>query len=316
MQPLVVILGPTAAGKSDIAVEVALHCHGEVISADSVQLYRHFQIGSAQLSESEQRGVPHHLLGILEPDAEFSVARFQELARQKITEIAGRGKLPFLVGGTGLYIQAVVDPYEFPEVDDGLLELRQHYRQFQAEGRGEELYHELQQVDPVSAERLHPNDSRRVSRALEVYHLTGQPISAQPRREYTGSIYDPLLVIGITWERSELYRRIDFRVEQMFRNGLVEEVRKILVLGYSPELKPLQTLGYKQVVGYLQGEYDLETAISLTRQATRRFAKRQLTWFRRDPRVQWFDVTGSSGTVEILNKIIQSICRSIPFCVE
>jgi tRNA dimethylallyltransferase len=291
--PLVVILGPTAAGKSELAVDAALQCRGEIVSADSVQLYRYLQIGSARLSIEKQRGVPHHLLGILELDAGFSAAQFQRLARQKIDEIAARGRLPMLVGGTGLYIQSVVDPYHFPEME-GLSAWRQKYRGMQVEGRGEELYRELQQVDPVSAARLHPHDYRRISRALEVYHLTGRPLSSYPRQEYAGSIYEPLLMIGITRSREELYRRIDLRVERMFSEGLIDEVRQVLALGYSPGLKPLQTLGYRQAVRYLQGECGLAAAIEQTKAATRHFAKRQLTWFRRDPRIRWLTVGDDS----------------------
>lgn len=315
MLPLVVIIGPTATGKSELAVELAIKLQGEIISADSVQIYKHLQIGTAKLTGDEKKGIPHYLLDSLEPDVDFSVAKFQTLARERINEICSRGKLPFLVGGTGLYIQSVVDPYEFPEMD-GTNEIRQQYRQLVAEGRGEELYQELSRVDPAAADRLHPHDFRRVSRALEVYHLTGEPISSyQTANERPDPPYD-LVMIGLTRNRTDLYRRIEERVERMFASGLVEEVRCLLAHGDNPEWKPFQSLGYHQVIGYLDGSYDLDTTIALTKKATRNYAKRQLTWFRRDLRIHWFLVKEDADQQELTNNIIQLICRSLSFYVE
>lgn len=314
MLPLVVVVGPTAVGKSEIAVELALRFHGEVISADSVQLYKYFNIGTAKLTPQEQKGVPHYFLDLLEPDQEFSVAQFQGMARKKIKEINRRGKLPFLVGGTGLYIQAVIDPYHFPETVS-IHELRRKFRKIWAEGKGGELYRELQEVDPITANRIHPNDFRRISRALEVYHLTGTPISDFQKKRFDSSQYE-LAMVGLTRSRPEIYRRIERRVDLMFKNGIVEETKSILARGYDQHLKPFQSLGYKQVVSYLNGEYDLATAIELTKKATRNYAKRQLTWFRRDPRIKWFSLDEGTSITATLDKITLYICRNISFRVE
>ena len=305
--PLVVIAGPTAVGKSEIAVELALRFNGEIISADSVQLYKYFNIGAAKLTKEEQKGIPHHLFDILEPDQAFSVADYQKLARQKIQEINDRGKLPFLVGGTGLYIQAVIDPYEFPETT-GHEEIRKKLREIWAQGGKEELYQRLQKIDPDAAQRIHPNDFRRISRALEVYYLTGKTISSYINNRKK-SLYK-LAMVGLTRKRAELYQRIEARVDKMFADGLVEEVKSILDMGYDPTIKPLQSLGYKQVVDYLRGDCDQAAAIASTKNATRNYAKRQLTWFRRDNRIHWFSLS-EEGTQQLLERIAHFICRSI-----
>ena len=314
LSPLVVIAGPTAAGKSKIAVELALKLNGEIISADSVQLYKYFNIGAAKLTLEEQKGVPHHLFDILEPDEHFSVAQFQDLARTKIKEIQKRGRLPFLVGGTGLYIQSVIDSsFQFPETK-GHLAIRKRLRGLWTAGKKEELYQKLKAVDPLSAERIHPNDFRRISRALEVYHLTGRPISSYTQ-EKKKSLYQ-LEMIGLTYKRPELYQRIEKRVDEMFAEGLVEEVCTILNKGYSKELKPFKTLGYKQVVKYLEGDYDLAEAVAETKKATRNYAKRQLTWFRRDDRICWYLLQDGEDYHGLLERIMRCLCRSMNIFVE
>lgn len=313
--PLVVIAGPTAVGKSEVAVELALRLNGEIISADSVQLYKFFNIGTAKLTPEEQKGVPHHLLDLLEPDESFSVADFQKLARQKIKEIQEKGEIPFLVGGTGLYIQAVIDPYNFPEMK-GQEEIREKMRALWREGKGGELYRKLREVDPTAAARIHHNDFRRLSRALEVYYLTGKPISSYAHEEkHTASPYH-LVMVGLTRNRTELYKRIEKRVDRMFAGGLIQEVQSLLERGYDPGLKPFQTLGYKQVVDYLRGVYDLETAIKEAKKATRNYAKRQLTWFRRDSRIRWFLLQEGVDYQKVVERIMDHICRIIPVCVE
>lgn len=313
--PLVVIVGPTAVGKSEIAVELAIRLNGEIISADSVQLYKYFNIGTAKLSPEEQKGVPHHLLDLLDPNQQFSVADFQKLARQKIKDVHEKGKLPLLVGGTGLYIQAVIDPYQFPEME-GQGEIRKRLRRLWKEGKGSELYQKLQEIDSAAAERIHPNDFRRISRALEVYHLTGKPISSYSHQEDDPeSLYD-LAMVGLTRHRPELYQRIEKRVDRMFAGGLIQEVQTLLEKGYNPGLKPFQALGYKQAVKYLNGRYDLVTAIEETKKRTRNYAKRQLTWFRRDCRIHWFLLPEEVNYQEVVEIIINHICRIIPVCVE
>lgn len=309
MTPLVVILGPTAAGKSELAVDLALRLGGEIVSADSVQVYKHLDTGTARITPRQQRGVPHHLMGFLEPDEEFTVAQFQRLAREKIEEIGARNKLPFLVGGTGLYIQAVIDPYEFPS-QQGLEPVRKQLRSRVEAGRGADLYAELQRLDPEAAMRIHPHDHHRLTRALEVYSLARRPISSYWVKETTMAPRYNMAMIGLNRSRDELYRKIELRVENMFREGLVDEVRCLLERGFNSDLKPLQTLGYKQVIGFLAQEYDLDTAISLTKQATRRYAKRQLTWFRRDHRIRWFQLTEATNPEVVRNEIVEYICRS------
>lgn len=311
--PLVVVTGPTAVGKSEIAVELALKLDGEIISADSVQVFKYFNTGTAKLTLEEQRGVPHYFLDILEPDQSFSVAQFQQQARRKIQEIQDRGKLPFLAGGTGLYIQAVIDSFEFPETK-GYEEIRKRHRQMWTQGKKEELYQKLQEIDPSSAKRIHPNDFRRISRALEVYHLTGKTISSYEHREEK-SRYQ-LAMVGLTRSRAELYARIEQRVEKMFAAGLVDEVRSMLDKGYSPDSKPFQTLGYKQVVEYLKGSYDLKTAVAETKKATRHYAKRQMTWFRRDTRISWFMLQEGDNYQDVMDRITRYLCRSININVE
>lgn len=311
--PLVVIAGPTAAGKSELAVELAQQLQGEIISADSVQLYKYFNIGTAKLALEEQRGVPHHLIDILDPDQDFSVAQFQSLARHKIREIQERGKLPFLVGGTGLYIQAVVYPFEFPDTK-GYQVIRNDLRRLWGDGKQEEIYQKLKDIDPASAERIDPHDFRRISRAIEVYYLTGRQISS-----YQLNNKKPLYrvgMVGVTYQRAELYRRIEKRVDKMFAKGLVDEVRSILNKGYSRELKPFQTLGYKQVIQYLEGDYDLAEAIAETKKATRRYAKRQLTWFRRDQRIKWYSMDDGNECQDVFAGINEHLGRSMDIYVE
>jgi tRNA dimethylallyltransferase len=315
LTPLVVIVGPTAAGKSELAALLALRLGGEIVSADSVQVYKYMDIGTAKIAPGQQKGVPHHLLSFLEPDEDFTVAQFQRMARKKIEEIAGRIRLPFLTGGTGLYIQAVIDTYEFPE-QHGLDAVRQHLRSQIAAGRGADLYAELQRVDPDAAGRIHPHDHHRLARALEVYALTQRPISSYQVQEMGPAPRYDMVMIGLCRSRAELYRIIDLRVETMFRQGLVEEVKQLLDRGFDSGLKPLQTMGYRQVISYLAGEYDLSTAVNLTQQATRNYAKRQLTWFRRDSRIRWFNISEATSTDGIAGEIMEYICRSIPVHVE
>lgn len=316
MEKLLVIIGPTAVGKTALSVELALRLHGEIISGDSMQVYKKLDIGTAKIKPGETRGVPHHLIDIKEPDETFSVAEFQQLARAKISEINQRGKLPLLVGGTGLYVQAVLDEYEF-EPQQEVSSLRRELQETAAAKGIEYLLAKLREVDPQSAARLHPNDTKRIIRALEYYHTTGKPISDKkpavcpngPQR------YDAML-IGLTMERELLYRRIEERVDQMMAEGFLAEVQGLLDQGYSPHLQSLQGLGYKQLVSYLQGELNLEEAVELIKRDTRRFAKRQLTWFRRDPRITWYHVDQYPAREALVEEILSRIGRTISNGVE
>lgn len=296
LPPLLVITGPTATGKSAVAVEVAGKVGGEIVSADSMQVYRHMDIGTAKPSQKEMRGIPHHLISIIEPDQDYSVAVFQKQAREVIAAIYKRGKLPILAGGTGLYVRSVIDPYDFTGAcrDQSL---RARLLQ-EAEKYGFELLHRrLTGVDRQTAEKLHPRDVRRVIRALEVYYLTGKPLSSyQKIAENTSPLYN-LVVFGLKMERELLYRQIEQRVEAMLAAGLVEEVQSLLKAGYSARLTSMQGLGYKEMLMFLVGEVSLPRAVELLKRNTRRFAKRQLTWFRRDERIRWLE-TGSRRRVD------------------
>ena len=282
---IVVICGPTAGGKSAVALELAAEFGAEVINADSMQVYTYMDIGTAKPSPEERKLVRHHLIDILYPDEEFSAALFREAAQQAIADVEARGRKAMVVGGTGLYIKALTSGLiRGGEVDPAI---RARLRA-EAQGQGRErLYRRLQEVDPMTAARLHPHDTYRIIRALEVYERTGHPISTlRQRHQFQEGPYQ-VLKIGLLMEREELYQRIDERVEAMMRQGLQEEVKGLLDRGYSPRLRTMQSLGYKQMTAYLQGEYDLAEAVRRIKRDTRRYAKRQLTWFKADPQIHW-----------------------------
>ncbi len=305
VEKLLAIVGPTGVGKSDFGVELALRYDGEVISADSMQVYRGMDIGTAKLSPEEMRGVPHHLVDVVDPDQEFSVAEYQKYAEAAIDAILARGCLPVVVGGTGLYIRTLLEDMLFP--DPGAdWELRRELQQEAARHGNQYLHRRLAGVDPEAAAKLHPNDLRRVIRALEVYTRTGTPISAlQAASRNKPPRYD-LLIIGLTCDRQELYRRIDLRVDRMIAAGLVDEVRALLER-YPPGLTAMQALGYKEIQGYLAGRYTFDEAIEILKRETRRYAKRQYTWFRRDKRVIWVDLGSFSSKTEASGYLSQII---------
>ncbi|KFD42076.1 tRNA delta(2)-isopentenylpyrophosphate transferase [Peptococcaceae bacterium SCADC1_2_3] len=287
LPPLIVITGPTATGKSALGVEVAKQLGGEIISADSILIYRSMNIGTAKPTLEERQGIPHYMIDLVDPDEKYSVALYQSQATKCIEDIIERGKIPLLVGGTGLYIRALTEQYSFPGTENNH-EFRQSLvRQAQKYGQ-EALHARLAQIDPVTATRLHPNDLKRVIRALEVYYLTGKPFSyfqkSGQKCKYN------LIMYGINMERQLLYRKIEERVDKMIRLGLVEEVQNLLNKGYDIGLTSLQGLGYKEIITYLKGENTLAEAIYLLKRNTRRFAKRQLTWFKKDQRILWLKV--------------------------
>jgi tRNA dimethylallyltransferase len=301
-EKLVVIVGPTAVGKTELSLELAEQFDGEIISGDSMQVYRGMDIGTAKATPEERARVPHHLIDIIDPDEEYSVALFQEAATRLITEINARGKLPFIVGGTGLYIESVTHRFQFAQAEQDP-ELRSRLQRL-AETEGvEALHRRLAAIDPLTAERLHPNDVKRVIRALEIYELTGTKMSDFQHRAQQ-SPYD-LLMIGLTMDRQVLYERINQRVDKMLEAGLVEEVRRLLDQGYGSALTSMQGLGYKELIPYLYGEITLEKAVNDIKQRTRHFAKRQLSWFRRMSEVQWFDLTDPAERPKIVQTIKQ-----------
>lgn len=302
--PLIVILGPTAVGKTEISLQLAERLNGEVVSADSRLFYRGMDIGTAKPSPEERARVPHHLIDIAAPDETWSLALFQRAAHQAIADIHSRGKLPFLVGGTGQYLRAVYEGWELPEQ-------RPHPRlraALEAWGKSigpEALHTRLARLDPQAAARIEPRNLRRTVRALEVIFLTGKRFSAQRRR---GAAPYRTLLIGLTRPREELYARVDARIQAMLEAGLVEEVRSLLARGYAPDLPAMSAIGYKQIAAYLRGESTLEEAVAQIKRLTRQFVRRQANWFKTgDPQIHWFRV--EENTVEQVEAEIRAFCR-------
>jgi tRNA dimethylallyltransferase len=291
---LVGIVGPTASGKTAVGIELAKMLGGEIISADSMAVYKCMDIGTAKPTPEEQAEARFHLIDVVCPDQDFSVAEFKRLAEDTIEDILSRGKLPILLGGTGLYVRAVTGGLNIPATPPDW-EFRERLKAEAAGLGGEHLLERLREVDPITAARLHPNDIKRIIRALEVHAHTGKPIShfhAVAGREEVK--YDVRL-FGLTLSRDKLYERIEQRVDAQIGSGLVDEVRSLLQKGYALDLTSMKGLGYKEIAGYLLGNYDLETAVYTLKRDTRRFAKRQYTWFRTDARICWIDVESLSA---------------------
>ncbi len=288
-EPILILTGPTAVGKTALSLQLAHDLSGEIISADSVQVYRHMDIGSAKIREDEKEGIPHHLIDILEPTEDFHVKKFAALSKQAIREIHARGHLPIIVGGTGFYIQAVLYDIAFTEEDDDGTYRKTLEEEYDREGGAKTLYERLSAVDPASAAIIHPNNKKRLIRALEYHHFTGEPISVHNERERNRTSAYRFLYYVLTDEREEIYRRIDRRVDIMMEAGLVDEVRHLLDLGVTREMTSMQGLGYKEIAAALCGEITMEEAVYRIKRDTRHFAKRQLTWFRREKEVRWLD---------------------------
>jgi tRNA dimethylallyltransferase len=287
---LAVIVGPTAVGKTELSLEVAKSLDAEIISADSMQIYKYMDIGTAKPSVDELKTVKHYMIDIVTPDQEFSVSDFQTMAKEHIKDIQSRDKIPILTGGTGLYVNSVCYNYTFSEFDKDE-KLREELRT-QAEKYGNMyLYEKLVKLDPVGAKKIHPNNLRRVIRALEVCIKTGNPFSYyEAKTKQQASPYN-LIMFGLTRPRAELYSRISRRTEYMIESGLIEEVKNLLSMGYSRDLNSMQGLGYRQVIEYLDGKLTKDEMLSLIARDTRRYAKRQYTWFLRDKNITWFDLS-------------------------
>ncbi|NJC87377.1 MAG: tRNA (adenosine(37)-N6)-dimethylallyltransferase MiaA [Desulfuromonas sp.] len=298
LPPLTVLCGPTAAGKTAAALALAEHFDLEVVSADSRQVYRLMDVGTAKPSSEERARVPHHLLDVVWPDEPFDVARFVALATEAIDGILARGRLPLLVGGTGLYVRALTEGLAEAPGADPLLRRRLE-AQAEAEGNAA-LHRRLAAVDPAAAGQLHPNDRVRIVRALEVFELTGRPLSSWQQAHGFRARNYRLLKIALSPPRSELYRRIDDRAAAMLQGGLVEEAERLLQAGYDPRLKALQTIGYREAIRLLEGKVSREAALVELQQATRRYAKRQLTWFRADSEMIWVDSAKDSDKIQTL----------------
>ena len=287
-RPLIIIAGPTAVGKTAFSISLAEEIGGEIISADSMQVYRGMDIGSAKASPEERSRVPHHLIDVIEPTEEFNIVRFQELAKAAVNDIHERGKIPVIVGGTGFYIQSVLYDISFEENGPDRSYRAWLYERAEREGP-EALHEELARLDPASALAIPANNVKRVARALEYYHDTGSPISAHNEQERKKESPYDFRYFVLTMDRRRLYERIGMRVDRMMEEGFLDEVKKLRNMGCERTMTSMQGLGYKQLFAYLEGEGTLEEAIEKTKAETRHFAKRQLTWFRRERDTIWID---------------------------
>lgn len=304
---IVAIVGPTASGKTDLSLFLAEKLNGEIISADSMQVYKGLDIGTAKI-EKDKRRVPHHLLDIIEPNEKFNVADYKKLAEDTINQIQESGKRPIFVGGTGLYMQSVLDGLLFPEpkADE---RLRKKLLAQADELGNEYMYRRLLNCDEESAQKIHPNDIKRIVRALEVYIKTGKPLSKlQAEYRYSTPQFRTIW-IGVTADREVLYKRIEDRVDEMINTGLLEEVSQLYKAGLKPESTAYQALGYKEIIWYLKGFVTLDEAIRILKRDTKRYAKRQLSWFRRDNRIKWFSHDNYMSTAEMYNAILEYIKR-------
>lgn len=287
-QPLIILTGPTAVGKTKASIGLAKAIGGEIISADSMQVYKGMDIGSAKIKKEEMEGVIHHLIDVLSPEEEFHVVRFQQMAKQAMEEIYAKGKIPILVGGTGFYIQAVLYDIDFTE-NEGDESYRKELQDYADRYGAESLYNQLKICDPKAAEEIHAHNIKRVIRALEYYHQTGRPISEHNAEQREKQSPYQWAYFVLNDERAHLYERINRRVDQMIAEGLETEVTALKEKGYTRSLVSMQGLGYKEILAYLDGECTLQEAIDTIKRDTRHFAKRQITWFKRERDVIWLD---------------------------
>lgn len=311
-KPLIILTGPTAVGKTKASIGLAKAVDGEIISADSMQVYRHMDIGSAKIKPEEMEGIPHHLIDVLEPDDEFHVVKFQQLAKKAMREIWERGHIPIVTGGTGFYIQALLYDIDFDEnekEDACWKELEAYAREHGAEA----LHEKLALVDPASAEMIHPNNIKRVIRALEFYEQTGKRISEHNETQRQRESPYAFAFFVLTDDRAHLYERINRRVDQMIEEGLVNEVQALKDKGYTKQLVSMQGLGYKEILDYLDGNCTLEEAIYTIKRDTRHFAKRQLTWFKRERDVIWINKQSFGYEAE---QILDEMLSKLPWKAE
>lgn len=304
-KPLVILTGPTAVGKTALSIMLAKAIGGEIISADSMQVYRYMDIGTAKIKPEETEGVPHHLIDVLNPTEDFNVTAFQTMAKQAINEIYSRGRIPIVAGGTGFYIQSLLYDISFEETEVSSYreELTAYYEAYGAHA----LHEELKKVDPVSYEEIHENNVKRVIRALEFYHDTGYPISEHNKAQRQKESPYNFEYFVLNDDREVLYRRIEKRIDTMIEQGLIEEVQSLLDYGCQPDMVSMQGLGYKEIISYLNGECSLEEAVYILKRDTRHFAKRQLTWFRREKEVTWVDRTAFSSEEEMLGYMLNRL---------
>ena len=310
MKPkLVVVLGPTAVGKSEVALELAAHMNGEIINADSQQVYRQMDIGTAKPSTKLRQKIPHHVIDVLDPDEEFNVARYRELATASIHDIQKRGKQAIVCGGTGLYIKALTRGLFLGPAQNAGIRAELTLKA-QRDGLST-LYERLEQIDPSATSWIHPNDRQRIIRALEVYESTGKPMSEWQKGHAFSETPFTTLKIGLDRQRAELYDLINRRCDQMIEAGLIDEVKGLLARGYGLDLKPLRSVGYSQMGLFLMGQVSLEQAVFLMKRDTRRLAKRQLTWFRSDKEIRWFHPETERSKI---NLVVQQFLGYSPGC--
>ena len=306
MKNLIILTGPTAVGKTDLSIRLAKETNGEIISADSMQVYRNMDIGTAKIKKEEMSGIPHHLIDILDPDEEFNVVLFKKYAKEAIEDITGRGKTPIIVGGTGFYIQAVLYDIDFEENDDDM-SYRYKLEAIAKEKGNIHLHNMLDKIDHEAALKIHPNNIRRVIRALEFYDKTGKKISEHNEREAARKSPYNFEYFVLNDERSKLYDRIDKRVDVMIKEGLLDEVKGLLDKGYTRDLVSMQGLGYKEIIDYLNGAVTIDEAVYTLKRDTRHFAKRQLTWAKREKEVTWVNKYDFAGEDEILDFMLSRL---------
>lgn len=307
MRPLIIITGPTAVGKTALSVRLAKAIGGEIISADSMQVYRHMDIGSAKIKKEEMDGVPHYLIDVLDPEEEFNVTVFQKMAKEAVEEIYSHGHIPIVAGGTGFYIQALLYDIDFTENGEDT-SMRMELEKLGQERGAEYLHNLLRDIDPDSAEEIHENNLKRVIRAIEYYRQTGERISEHNKREREKkSPYDFLYYV-VNTDRARLYKRIDRRVDLMLEQGLVEEVMHLKDMGLTRDMVSMQGLGYKEILDYLQGICTLEESVYVLKRDTRHFAKRQITWFKRERDVRWLNLPDFNNDLDQVQlKMLQDI---------
>ena len=298
---VLILVGPTAVGKTDVSIHIARKLGGDIVSADSRQVYKYMDIGTAKPTHEQLDSVQHHFINVREPDQFYSAGEYGREARNCVYGLLRNGIVPVVVGGSGFYIQALVDGLFAPSVSDLAVKEKWH-KKIETDGV-DSVFAALEKVDPVSAKRLHPNDIQRVVRALEVYDLTGEPISKYQKGQEDAADFQPVFV-GLTRERSELYSRIEYRVDEMFKDGLLEEVESLKKQGFDGSLNALKTVGYKEVFAYLNNELVFTEMVDTIKKNTRRYAKRQLTWFRKDSRIQWLDIDRLSET-QIVETVLE-----------
>lgn len=305
-KPLIILTGPTAVGKTALSIKLAKQIHGQMISADSMQVYRHMDIGTAKVTPEEMQGIPHYLIDVLEPTEEFNIVRFQQMAKAALTQIYAAGAIPIVVGGTGFYIQSLLYDIQFAESDDDTA-YRNALQQLAADRGADYLHQRLAEVDPAAASAIHAHNVKRVIRALEFYHQTGTRISEHNEEQRKKSSPYQFLYFVLNDDRQVLYSRIDQRIDRMMEDGLVREVQTLKDMGCTRDMVSMQGLGYKEILDYLEGRCSLEEAVYILKRDTRHFAKRQLTWFRREPEVIWLDRTRYPDDTAMLQEMLQQI---------